>query len=184
MSAKSAILQGQKLSLRPLTEADISSDYVSWLNDPEVNRYLEVGREPVSAEQIRTRLNTYGEGTANLIFAIIDTESGKHVGNVTLNNISTTHGHGDTGLIIGDRSFWGKGYARQAWSLLVDFAFKQLELRKVEAGVVVGNIGSEKALRAIGFKEEGRQRQHFFADGKHCDVIRFGVFPEEFQPCH
>ena len=138
-------LRGKKLYLRPLVESDVTDAYEAWLNDAEVTRYLEVGRYPVSKKDILARLGTYGDQTVNFIFGIFDNETGKHVGNVTLNNLNRVHGTADTGILIGEKSFWGKGYAREAWSLIIDYAFNRIAVRKVEAGTIVRNAGSEKA---------------------------------------
>lgn len=181
------VLRGTQCYLRPLTEADVSETYLRWLNDPEVTRYLGVGRTPATLETVRRYLERFQiwaekdpKASTDLIFAMVDLASDLHIGNVTLNRIDWTSRIADTGLLIGNKSFWGKGYAFEAWSLLLTYAFVRLGLRKILAGAVDGNTTSLKVLKRLGFRVEGVLRAEFPLDGTHHDVIRMGLFREEF----
>lgn len=52
------ILQTDRLQVRPLTEGDFDN-LLDLHSDPEVNRYLSCGPVPMSAEEVRTRLDRY-----------------------------------------------------------------------------------------------------------------------------
>lgn len=175
-----AFLIGEKLYLRPLEESDIGEEYRSWLNNREVTRYLETGRFPVTSSDLRKYLERFQNSTTDVIFAIIAREAGQHIGNVTLNRINWIHRTADTGLMIGRKEFWGKGYAFEAWSLTLDYAFEHLGLRKIIAGAVVDNLASIHVLKKLGFKVEGTLRQEFLLDGEYRDAIRMGLFRSEF----
>ena len=173
-------LVGKKIYLRLLEESDIGDEYVEWLNDYEVTRYLETGQFPSSHEAIRKYLERFQDSTTDLIFAIVDTETDQHIGNVTLNRINWINRTADTGLIIGKKEFWGKGYAFEAWSLVLEYAFQRLGLRKIIAGAVVDNVTSITILKKLGFKIEGTFRQEFLVDGEYKDGVRLGLLREEF----
>ena len=68
--------------------------------------------------------------------------------------------------MIGRKEFWGRGYAFEAWSLLLEYAFEVLGLRKIIAGAVVGNVPSMVVLEKLGFQVEGRLRQEFVMNGE------------------
>ncbi len=174
-------LMGQKLYLRPLEESDIGPEYVNWLNDHDVTRYMGTGRFPSTKESIRKFLSRFENSTTDLALAIIDREQNQHIGNVTLNHINWIDRTADTGLMIGRKEFWGKGYAYEAWRLILTYAFSQLGLRKVVAGAVVENVASVGTLRKLGFKLEGTFREEVLVDGKPCDTARFGLLRREFQ---
>lgn len=173
------VLTGERLTLRPLRTRDLGPTYLSWLNDPEVTRWLST-RPPVTAKDLRGYFSRFKGSSTDRIFAIIENSSRKHIGNVTLNHIDALHRIADTGLMIGRRECWGKGYAYDAWHLAISHAFGPLGLRKVFAGVVDGNSASEATLRKLGFREEGRLRRHWFINGAYRDVLRFGLFEDEF----
>ena len=178
---KQPCLIGRKLVLRPFEPLDIGEEYLRWLNDPEVTRYLGVGKEPVTMESVRQYVERFQNSTTDLLFAIIDRQTNRHIGNVTLNHIHRVHGTADTGMMIGNKEFWGKGYAFEAWVLLMDYAFSQLGLRKIIAGAVAGHQGSLSVLRRIGFREEGVLREEFFLEGRYLDTVRLGLFEPEFR---
>jgi RimJ/RimL family protein N-acetyltransferase len=179
---KDAFLVGERLYLRPLSEADVGEEYVGWLNDPEVTRFLETGRWPADAESVRAWVRRFVGSRTDLAFSIIDRSSEVHVGNVTLNHIHPIHRTADTGLMLGRKNFWGKGYAREAWSLVIDHGFRRLNLHKIGAGVVAGNDASLAVLRSLGFQVEGTLRQQHWVDGQYRDAVRLGLLDGEFTP--
>ena len=181
-SANKLLLAGEKCRLRPLEDSDVGEAYRAWLNDPQVTRYLGTGSDGSRAtlESVRRYLERFQGSETDFIFAIIDTATGRHIGNVTINRIDRKLGTGDTGILIGDKAFWGKGYAFDAWSTLIPYAFNQLKLRKILAGAVAGHTASLTVLKRLGFREEGVFRGEFLLDGVYLDYIRMGLFRQEF----
>lgn len=183
------LLTGAKCTLRPLKSSDVGEVYLGWLNDPTVTRYLGVGggSPPATLESVRRYLDRFRvpagespEKATDFIFAIIDTASGRHIGNVTINRIDRHRGIADTGILIGDRAFWGKGYAFDVWSAVLPYAFDRLGLRKILAGAVEDHTASLTVLRRLGFRVEGVLRGEFLLEGTYRDVIRMGMFRSEF----
>jgi RimJ/RimL family protein N-acetyltransferase len=175
-----AFLVGDKLYLRPLAETDIDGEYLAWLHDPDVTRYLETGRFPSTPETLRAYLRRFEHATDNLAFAIVDKATDLHIGNVTLNAINWVHRTADTGLMIGRKEFWGRGYAFEAWSVLIEYAFTRLNLRKLIAGVIEDNAASLHVLRRLGFQIEGTRRAAVFVDGSYRNSLLLGMFRDEF----
>jgi RimJ/RimL family protein N-acetyltransferase len=176
-------LVGPRIYLRPLEESDIGEAYISWLNDSEVSRYLggSTGRFPATAESLKRYLERFRGSTTDVAFAIVEKSTGQHIGNVALNHIDWIHGTADTGLIIGRKDYWRKGYATEAWGLVLEYAFRRLGVRKLIAGAVVDNAGSIAALKKLGFMVEGTLRQECLIDGAYRDALRFGLLREEYM---
>ena len=175
-------LSGQRVYLRALEVADVNERYLGWLHDAEVARYLEVGRFPVSENDLTGWIETFSDPTKAMAFAIVDKATNLHIGNITLHSINWVHRTAEMGTMIGDKQFWGKGYATETRSLLIACAFERWGLRKLTVGNVEGNIGSISSNKGLGFKEEGRLREQVFIDGEYHDVIRLGLFRNEFLP--
>lgn len=178
---KRPFLVGPRLYLRAFEESDITEEYLGWLNDPEVTRYLGVGKFPETPATVRKYLERFAGATTDFIYAIVERGSGDHIGTVTLNGIQWLNRTVETGLVIGRKDLWGKGYAFEAWSLVIEYALVRLGLRRVTAGSVVDNKGSIAVLRRLGFQEEGRLRQAVFVNGQYLDVVRFGLLRDEFH---
>ncbi|MDP3703812.1 MAG: GNAT family N-acetyltransferase, partial [Candidatus Omnitrophota bacterium] len=115
-------LVGERIYLRRLDARDLTPQYLGWLNDPDVTKYMETGREPMTMEKLRAYWQRFQGSETDLLYAIILRADERHIGNVALNHIQWTSRVADTGLMIGCREFWGKGYAFEAWSLLLDHA--------------------------------------------------------------
>ncbi len=177
---KRPFLIGERVYLRSLQESDLGEEYLRWLDDYEVTRFLEVGKFPSNSAMLGKYLERFQNSTAQLIFAIMDQETEAFIGTATLNLISWVHRTADTGLMIGNKDFWGKGYAVEVWSLVIDYAFQRLGLRRITAGTVVGNVASTVILKKLGFEVEGTLRRHWLVDGEYQDGILFGLFREEF----
>ena len=83
--------------------------------------------------------------------------------------------------MIGDKSYWGKGYGREAINLLLQYAFQYRNQHKVWLRVNENNKRAINSYRACGFVEEGRQRSHVWSDGRYVDLILMGVLREEWK---
>jgi RimJ/RimL family protein N-acetyltransferase len=170
-------LVGQKIKLVKFTEKFVTDEYIGWLNDHEISRYLYTGRIPITKEEI-----IIPSGDNNLRFAIlakdidifgeISGEYHNYVGTISLSKIDWICHNGEIGYML-CKEYWGHGIASEAVSLISDYAFNRLNLHKVEAGVIEGNIGSIKVLEKNGFKEYGRIPDDYYLEGKYHNVIRF-----------
>jgi len=160
------MIKGKNLTLNLFTEQHITEEYIGWLNDYDVNKYLCTGRLPVSDVK-------YEYSDTNIRFAITCNKTNYYIGTISLHSIDRIIGKGEIGYMIGDKTFWGKGVGSEAVGLISDYALNRLNLHKVEAGVVDGNIGSAKALEKNGFKEYGRIPDDYFVEGRYYDSLRF-----------
>lgn len=145
-------LESDKIYLREVRESDVTDDYYNWLNDPEINQYLETRFYPRSKNDILDFVKKMDGNSNEILFAICIKENDKHIGNIKLGPINWVHRKGDLSFLIGDKNYWGKGIASEAIGLVVEFAFNILGLHKVIAGYYEKNIGSMKALNKNGFE--------------------------------
>jgi RimJ/RimL family protein N-acetyltransferase len=165
---------GKKINLREVRESDVNQNYYSWLNDMEVNQYLESRFFPNSIDSIKNFVSSLNGSNSSTLFAIIENETHSHVGNIKLGPINWIHRLGDIGLLIGKEN-WGKGYATEAIGLVVNYAFTDLNLHKVTAGAYSDNLGSIRAFEKNGFFVEGQKKEHAFYKGKYSDVVLLGI---------
>lgn len=156
-------LKSDRIQLYRFTERYITADYMRWVNDQEINRYLTMGRIPLARDEItipRPEENT-------LLFAVVIDD--KYVGTASIHNIDWISKKAEVGYLIGEKSYWGKGYATELVGLLSDYAFNRLGLRKLSADVVQDNIASQKVLQKNGFTRWGINPQDFYLEGKYLD---------------
>ncbi|MET0311562.1 MAG: GNAT family protein [Burkholderiaceae bacterium] len=163
------------LELFVLEPSDVGPDYVGWLNDPRVNRYLE-SRFAVHAEQdVREFVAAQLAAGDSLFLGIRSTAlGGRHVGNIKLAPIDRRHGLGEVGILVGEPQAWGRGIASGAIAQLAAIAREELGLRKLTAGCYASNEGSSRAFAKAGFAIEGRRPAHFVLDGRPEDLVLMG----------
>lgn len=150
---------------------DVADEYVSWLNDPAVNRYLESRFVHHTPESTRRFVQSILDSDDSIIFGIRYVPCARHVGNIKLGPVDRQHRRGEIGLLIGDRAVWGRGIAAAAIELATRYAFDSLGLLKVTAGCYAGNIGSRRAFEKAGFVVEAIRKRHFLLDGAPEDAV-------------
>ena len=133
------------MHLRSFRKSDISDTYVSWLNDVEVVKYSNQRFLNHTIESCQRYLDSFSD-TDNIYMAIEDKVTKRLCGSITA-YIQTNHGTADIGLLIGNKKFWGKGIGSEAWTLMMEFLFKQCNVRKVTGGTLKVNTGMVRIMK-------------------------------------
>lgn len=182
MNEKSAIfypfLEGENIYLREVRESDVNENYYRWMNDPDVTRYLESRFYPNSLEELRCYVTERSKDSSDVFLAIILKNGNRHIGNIKLGTIDWIHRFADVALLVGEKDYWGKGYASETIQLITDYAFNTLNLHKLTAGCYDLNHGSAKAFQKAGFQIEGVRKHHYFYDGRYIDSVILGIVRE------
>ena len=168
MTAKQLV--AERLLLEPLSLKQLSSKYVGWLNDPQVNKYLET-RGGYTIEKLRSFLEEQ-EKKKILFWAIYKKQDTKHIGNIKIDPIDESKNSGEYGILIGDKEEWGKGFAKEASWAAINFCFNELKLEQITLGVVEDNEAAVELYKKMGFKVTGKIENKGFYNGKICDSIR------------
>ncbi len=169
------IIETDRLVLDAVSEADCQSYYVDWLNDVDVNRYLETRWTEQNQESILQFVKSMKADPANYLFAMRIAETGKHIGNLKIGPINIHHMYADLSYFVGDRESWGKGYATEAIRGAIGFAFDQFGLHRLNAGVYSGNEASARVLEKCGFEKEGIAKNKFRIDDRYEDHWFYGL---------
>ena len=156
-----------------------SRDYVDWMNDPDVIRYMESGGN-YTEEKLRSFLKEVEEKEI-LFWAIHLKENGMHLGNIKMDPVSEKDSRAEYGIMMGRKSEWGKGYAREASNAIIDYCFNELGIRKITLGVVADNEAAVHLYKTMGFSQEGVYKKHSLYEGKYCDIIRMALFNPDFE---
>ena len=172
-------VEAERLYLRPLGDEDCTQAYADWLNDPEINRYLETRFAVQTPDSVRDFVRLVNAREGEHLFGIFLLAGDRHIGNIKVGPIGTRHPLADISLFIGDRGSWGKGYASEAIRVLSRHAFDVLGVKKLSASMYAPNFGSYHAFKKAGYREEGRRRRHYMVEDRLCDVIELGLCPED-----
>jgi [ribosomal protein S5]-alanine N-acetyltransferase len=176
----SYFLAGQRIGLRSLDLADADGAYPEWLNDAEVCAYNSHHVYPYDRAQARAYIESVRGSRSEIVLAVEAIDGKKHIGNVALQSIHPINRSAEFSILLGDRSFWGKGIGEEAGRLLLGHAFHELGLHRVGCGTTRDNEGMKQLAHKLGMREEGCRRAAAWKHGRWVDVLNFGVLVEEF----
>ncbi|NWJ51912.1 MAG: GNAT family N-acetyltransferase [Bacteroidetes bacterium] len=100
------------------------------------------------------------------------------IGTIGFNNFAKRH-RANIGYDL-QAEYWNCGYITEALRAVIDFGFKQLEINRIEAEVMQGNVISERVLDKLNFRNEGVLRQWMFWNEKHYDMTMFSLLKTEW----
>jgi RimJ/RimL family protein N-acetyltransferase len=175
------MLRGERVTLRSIEKEDQETLWRFW-NDLEVE--LAGGGDPplpTSLERMRARFEREEREGARTKTDFMMEVDGATIGYCGLFHFDEAARHCELGIGIGEKDHWGRGYGREAVNLLLDYAFRIRNFRRVWLETHASNERAIRAYRACGFVEEGRMREHVWLAGRYVDNVIMGVMREEWQ---
>lgn len=170
-------LSGKKCYLSPISMEDVER-YTEWVNDPEIAPFVMFTTSIIGLETERELLKKLS--TSDVVFAIIEKDTNKAIGNCGLHNLNEINRHASYGIFIGEKTFWNQGIGLEATQLCLDFGFNILNLNSIDLEVVEYNCRGIRCYEKAGFKQVGLRRKSFFYAGKFHDVLIYDILAEEF----
>lgn len=173
-------LSGELVCLKAMDLENDTKHFASWRRDSEYLRLLDsdpaVMYTPKQMKEFYEKhIDEWHE------FTIHTLANNKVIGFVGLSDINWVAGDAWVGIGVGERDFWGQGFGTDAMSLLGDYSFDQLNLRRLTLGVFEYNTRAIRSYEKIGFQIEGRIRKAVFRDGHQWDIICMGVLRSEWE---
>ena len=163
------VINGEKLTLRPITDAD-TDDIVRWRNDPSVRQYF-LFREPFTPQMHREWLqNKVGAGKV-IQYIITERESGRSIGSVYFRDVDPVCESAEYGIFIGEPWARGRGLGTETARLFTRFGLEVLRLHRISLKVLGGNSIAQHSYEKAGFHTEGVFRDFAKLDGKFTDVV-------------
>jgi RimJ/RimL family protein N-acetyltransferase len=170
-------VRGETISLEPAQPADLPT-FVRWFADTEVTRYLLV-RFPPSQSQEEEWYAATARSTSTVHWKMV--AEGRTVGVTGIHDIDWLNRHAITGLIIGERDAWGRGYASEAVRLRTAYAFDDLGLERLETQSFADNLPMHRVLEKAGYRTIGRRQRFYWRGGRWHDSLLFELLREEWH---
>ena len=179
-------LETERLILRDVNKKDIK-DIQKNINDLDVSKWLLVVPYPYKLKDAKWWVNHCQESYKKkkrdkYSFGIELKEEKRLIGGISLDKIDKFQNNANIGYWIG-KDYWKCGYGSEALNEILKFAFNKLKLRRINAGVFVGNSSSGKLLEKFGAKLEGVKRKgvRCKANGKIGDELFYGLLKSEWR---
>lgn len=174
-------IETHRLCVRPVLESDLPSLLAINSNEAVV-KFL--GHEPwqamAEAEEWFERISKQQASGSALEFVISVKETGNVIGRCGLFEFEVANAHAKLGYLL-DRPHWRQGYMREALAALLDSAFDEMELRRLEASVEAHNLASASLLQRLGFTREGVLRERWITKGEPMDAEVYGLLRHEWS---
>ena len=103
------------------------------------------------------------------------------LGLVSLRNIDFINRSAELHIMLGDTKNRGKGIGTFAEIEILNHAFNNMNLNRIEAGVLESNTRMLKFCEKIGYKPEGVKRQSIYKNCKFVNMIMLAILKEEFS---
>jgi len=174
------ILETERLVLRKVISAD--ADFVlQGLSDPAVTKYMVIHYK--DHEEVQVQMNYYNSHYlhATGYYWMMETKSSQEkVGVIGINHVSHVHHRCELGF-WSVPVMWGKGYITEAAKAVVQFAFEELHINRIQATVETDNPASIAVLKKLGFTHEGTLREYEMNKGSYIDLMYFALLRREVQ---
>ncbi len=175
------VLETPRLRLRQITRADAEAVF-RIRSDFEVTRYNTGApyRQLDQAIQLIENITAaYGDHSEIRWGITLKDEADELIGMIGYNYWIRADCRASVGYDLA-RAYWGHGLMPEALRAVVEFGFERMLLNRIEADAEGRNPASRRVLEKVGFRCEGIQREHFYADNGFHDLWLFGLLRREW----
>jgi len=186
LDIQTPLFEAQDIRLGPIDHEKDPEVESKWTHDSEFMHLMELKPvRPVAPEMVKKgyeALEKEIEEAKNLFyFTIRARDDDRLLGKAVLEWIDWSNGNGYLRLGIGSGQDRGRGLGKQALSLLLRFAFAELNLFRVTIVVPEYCQAAVALVHKFGFMEEVRRRQAVLRDGSIWDLLVFGLLHSEWE---
>ncbi|MFW6287616.1 MAG: GNAT family N-acetyltransferase [bacterium] len=174
--SKYKILESDRLRLRPFNSDD-AYDVFEYARDEIVTKYLQWPPHENFKQTEKILKDSFIDKDS--VYAIVLKSENKCIGCIELRLIEK-HDKANFGYVL-NRKYWNNGYMTEALDLILDLAFRNLKLNRVEATYYVGNDGSGRVMEKCGMIFEGRGRQEVKIKGRYYDVNHYAILRNDWE---
>ncbi len=180
LDGQGLFIKNGDITIHSLTEKDVSNVYLSWMNDPEILRYISSRNKINSRENIKKYVAKF-DNVSSFHLGIFVCDNSKHVGNISV-HCDVNNKVASTGVLIGDKALWGSDIVVRSRFLILQFLFEKMDIFKVTGTPLATNLSAIFNYKKQGFVVEGIQKDHvMLSDGTRTDVIHFAIFREAYD---
>lgn len=166
-------LKGEKIFLREMTTDD-AEFIVKWRNDPAIQKWM-FNQDIITIEG---HLNWFEKRENRIDYMICEVESGNPIG--TVNFINIEYKRAEAGKMLGDKNYWGGGYAKEAFILWLNIGLNELGFDEIYVKTMSHNKPNIGLNRKLGFEEKGRRMKEITHNQKIEEIV-MSIDKEKFN---
>ena len=166
--------------LRELERSDIPM-LNKWRNQPELIRLLGAPFRYINDEVDYAWFDNYMCSRNTCVRCAILNDEDEFIGLVSLTNIDMLNQSAEFHIMIGSKESHHKGAGTYATKKILEHAFYNLNIQRVELTVLNNNTIAIDFYEKIGFVKEGTKRQAVYKNGEFTDMHVYSILKSEFQ---
>ncbi|MEV0347921.1 GNAT family N-acetyltransferase [Nonomuraea sp. NPDC050680] len=174
MSSATYLAQGPRVAIRRISLQDYEEYTALVRESAEMHRPWMPGRPITTREAFESYLTRF-EQPLHEGFVICLRDTGAIAGRVNVNNIVRGTNQSGTLGYAAYASTTGRGYMTEGLGLIIQFAFGELGLHRLEANIQPANTPSLNLVKRLGFQREGYSANFQFIDGAWRDHERWAI---------
>ena len=177
-------LHGERIRLRAAEREDITA-FLRWVNDTDVTENLFLV-SPMSRFEEEQWYDTMMKKPASEHVLVIEVKDQspnddyRPIGTCQFHNIDWRNRSAEIGIMIGEKTFWNRGYGTETMRLLLIHGFDTFNFHRIWLQVYEKNKRGIRAYEKAGFQHEGKYRQAHYQNGEYFDVHLMSVLKEEW----
>jgi len=160
----SKFTKGDKVFLRDMTTDD-AKNIVKWRNDPAIQKWMFTQDKLT----IEGHLNWFKKRENRIDYMICEIEEGTPIG--TVNYINIEEKRAEAGKMLGDKSYWGGGYAKEAFILWLNIGFNELNFDEIYVKTMSHNNPNIGLNRKLGFIEKESRTKEITRNQKVEELV-------------
>ncbi|GAB1476488.1 GNAT family protein [Bacillota bacterium] len=173
------MLMGERIYLNLMEEKDIP-DKVRWINDPEISQTLTLGY-PLSIIGTKKWLDSVASDSSRRDFIVFLIENDLPIGYGGFINIDFKNSKAETYMAIGQKEYWGKGYAGDIRRTLTEYAFKELGLNLIYSYVWSRNEKMINLNKKFGFSTDAVLKDDIYSHGEFRSTCVMSLLKREYE---
>lgn len=175
------VLETRRFLLREVERSD-AADLFAVFADDEVTRFynLPTFTSLDQAEQLISRMRQRFATQRAIRWAIARKADGRVLGTCGYTEWWPYFYKASVGYELG-RPYWRQGVMSEVLSEILAFGFKKMDLNRVEALIMPGNVASERLVEKLGFVREGLLREYGYWEGKFHDLEIFAILRRDYH---
>ena len=169
-----------RVYLRALEPEDYLITY-EWRKDEEIQNMVGGSKFFVSKEKERQWVLNTIQDQNRMVLGICLKENDQLIGTVNIQDIDWVNRSAHVPILIGNKSYWGGGYATEARMLALKFAFYERGIHRIWALVLEDIIPSLKLHERMGYVKEGILHDSVYKNGRFQNQVYMGLLKEDFD---
>lgn len=173
-------LETERLVLRKLRPGD-ENDVFEYASDDDVARFVTWNTHKSvedSKNFIRFTLDRYEKDEAG-DWGIVLKSNGKLIGTVGFVGIDLKNRRAEIGYVL-SKKYWGQGIMTEAVNRLLEFAFTEMDLNRIECCHLIPNEKSGRVMQKVGMSYEGIAREKLFFKNRYWDVKQYAILKSDW----